>query len=111
MKNFTKSRVAFCVGLLVLMLTGGACAVGPVHGFLFTSNKFAGVANQNTAITSAKKAEGCQHMVLGLVAFGDAGAGSIANQNGIKKIATVDHSALSVLTLVYSRYCTLVSGE
>lgn len=107
----TRIRLNILLTLLLVMGLGAGCAVGPVHGFLFTSNKFAGVANNNTAIGSAKKAEGCQHFILGLVAFGDAGAGSIANQNGIKKIATIDHATLSVLTVVYNRYCTLVAGE
>ena len=106
-----RTLVKFVLALLVTIGVGYGCAVGPVTGFLFTSNKFAGVANQNTSIGSSKTAEGCQHFILGLVAFGDAGAGSIANSNQIKKIATIDHSTLSVFTLVYNRYCTIVAGE
>jgi hypothetical protein len=42
--------------------------------------------------------------------WGDAGAGSIAMKNNIKKIATIDHSTLSVMGL-YLNYCTIIRGE
>lgn len=87
------------------------CAIGPVHGFLFTTTKFAGEINPSNDVTVQKTGESCQHQILTLVAFGDASAGNAAQSSGIKKIATVDHSTLSVLTILYRQYCTIVAGE
>ncbi|EMM96059.1 TRL-like family protein [Leptospira interrogans serovar Zanoni str. LT2156] len=87
------------------------CATGPQQGFIVTNITFPGEINPSNNIPTAKKAEGCAHNVLYLVTWGNAAAGQIALENKISRIATVDHSALSVLGLVYSNYCTIVSGE
>ncbi|MCB1192379.1 MAG: TRL-like family protein [Leptospiraceae bacterium] len=88
----------------------GNCAVGPVSGVLFTSNKFAGEINTTNVVPPFVTATGCQHSILGLVSFGNAGAGDIANNKGIQRIATIDYSTFSILQVVYSRYCTIVTG-
>ncbi|WP_425460800.1 TRL-like family protein [Leptospira langatensis] len=87
------------------------CANGPVGGFLFTGTTFPGEFNTLNNVSPTKKAEGCTRSVLGLITWGDSGAGQIALENGITKIATIDHSTMSVLTLVYRDYCTIVAGE
>ncbi|KPZ76917.1 MULTISPECIES: TRL-like family protein [Leptospira] len=87
------------------------CATGPQQGMLVTSTTFPGEINRSNEVPTAKKAEGCAHNVLYLVTWGDASAGQIALDNKISRIATVDHSTFSVLGLVYSSYCTIVSGE
>ncbi|MDX1959012.1 MAG: TRL domain-containing protein [Leptospiraceae bacterium] len=92
------------------------CAVGPTHGVLFTSTEFPGQFNQNNDVNSTKTGKGCIHTVLsGLFAWGEAGAGMIAYKKGIKKLATIDHSTLSILSYdvihIYRNYCTIVSGE
>jgi TRL-like protein family len=83
---------------------------GPTHGLIFTQNKFPGEFNQNNDVIPSKRAEGCIHYFLFLAMWGDAGAGSIALQNKIKKIATIDHSTISVIGL-YGNYCTIVRGD
>ena len=97
--------------LMSVILGYSSCAVGPVNGYIFTSNKFAGSFNPANNVKSAKTAKGCQHLILGLFAFGDAGAGAVAKKAGIQKIATIDHSTTNVFQVLYSSYCTIVSGE
>jgi TRL-like protein family len=102
--------------IAVLLLTtfaalGNQCAVGPVGGLLFASSKFPGDINPANDVPSAKTGQGCQHYILGLIAFGHAGAGQIAQDNGILRIATVDHSSMSILHVFYNQYCTIVSGQ
>jgi TRL-like protein family len=105
MKNLTR--------LFIILLTLGLlnCATGPTHGALFTYNTFPGNFNPSNEVKVTKTASGCQHSVLFLFAFGSASAGQVASENGIQRIATIDHSTLSVLSLVYRNYCTIVSGE
>lgn len=103
-------RIAIITVVLAASALGN-CAMGPVNGILFTSTSFAGEFNPANDVPFAKEATGCQHMILGLAAFGTAGAGKIAMDAGIKRIALVDHSAMHVLTIVYGRYCTRVVGE
>lgn len=111
-------RIIFLIFSIILIIgMGSACAVGPVHGGLFTSIKFPGEFNPNNDVPATNSAEGCQHAILfGLAAWGDATAGRTANKNGIKRIATIDHRTFSVITPfylqpLYSNYCTIVTGE
>jgi hypothetical protein len=87
------------------------CATGPTMGALFTSINFPGEINPENNVKSTKSAKGCQYSILGLIGFGDAGAGSIASKNEIIKVATIDHSSLSILGITFRNYCTIVSGE
>ena len=82
---------------------------GPtLHGLLFTQNKFPGEFNQNNDVSPTKRAEGCLHH-FSLLRWGD-GSRKHCNENNIKKIATIDHSTLSVMGL-YLNYCTIIRGE
>lgn len=83
---------------------------GPVNGYLISKIEFPGEFNQNNDVKADKKAEGCLNQVFFLVMWGDAAAGSIALENGIRKVARIDHSTINVLGL-YSRYCTIIRGE
>lgn len=87
------------------------CAIGPVSGGLFTYTRFAGETNPSNDIPSTKTVVGCQHSFLLLFSFGDASAGQIAYEKGIKRIATIDHSTFNILHIVYNRYCTIVQGS
>lgn len=105
-----KTKVAASlISLLVFAFSN--CAVGPIHGVLFTSNSFPGEFNPANDVARKKKATGCTSHILGLVSFGNAGAGDIASENGITRIALIDHSTLGVLSIVFSQYCTIVEGE
>ncbi len=96
---------------LVFFAAGAGCAVGPVNGLVFSSTSFPGEINPANDVSPKKSGQGCERMFLGLIAFGNAGAGDIANENGIKRIASVDHSTTNFLQIVYSSYCTIVQGE
>lgn len=104
-----KMKLVF-ISLLSVFLFAN-CAIGPTHGGLFTSTKFAGTFNAENNVKVSKEGKGCIWTVLYIFSVGDAGAGSVANKNGISKIATIDHSSLSVLTGLFRNYCTIVSGE
>lgn len=99
--------------IIFLSILFGAfnCAIGPTHGFIFTNNTFAGEFNTTNDVKSLKEGSGCERQFLTLAAFGDAEAGSIAKANNITRISTIDHSTMSVLSILYSDYCTIVRGE
>ena len=97
--------------LLLLLIFQWSCATGPVHGFLYNDTFFAGEFNPNIDLVLKKKATGCSHQILGIVAYGENGAGTIAFQNKIKKISVIDHSSASFLTIIYRNYCTIIYGE
>ena len=58
-----------------------------------------------------KTGESCAHGVLGLVAWGDASQGAAAADGDISTVYAADEQRFSILTLVYRRYCTVVSGK
>lgn len=102
-------RFGLLSAAMTLCLNG--CAVGPVNGILFSMNSFAGKFNPANDVPMTRSAKGCQHQILGLVAFGNASAGRIAREAGIKRIAIIDHSTINVLQFAYGQYCTRVVGE
>jgi hypothetical protein len=87
------------------------CAIGPTHGFFYTSTKFPGEFNPHNDVPRTKSATGCQYNYLGIIVTGEAAAGEIALKNGIKRIAVIDHSTKSILTFVYATFCTTIYGE
>jgi len=106
-------RLLFSFCALPLLPLLGSCImlpVGPVGGIVFTSTKFAGEVNPANDVEAVKSATGCQQNILFLVTWGDAGAGDIAYENGIKRIATIDHSTKNFI-YIYREYCTIVTGE
>lgn len=101
----------FIIALVGIGFIFHNCAIAPTHGFLYTNTRFPGEFNPENNVIAKKFGKGCQINVLGLVSYGDAGAGSIARSNGISKIATIDHSFTAVLFPTYGQYCTIVGGE
>ncbi|HMY67499.1 MAG TPA: TRL-like family protein [Leptospiraceae bacterium] len=96
---------------IIIAVIFSRCAIGPVNGALFTDTNFPGQFNSENNVAPDRSSSGCQHSILGLFSWGDAGAGSTAHRNGITKIAVIDHSAFSVLFSAYRNYCTKVTGE
>ncbi len=99
---------------LIYGITG--CAVGPTHGIIVTSTSFPGEFHTMNDVRPEKTAKGCIHTILfGIASWGDAGAGSTAYRNGIKRIAYIDHSTFSLFSFytyfLYKNYCTIVTGE
>ncbi len=97
--------------LSIILFTLSQCATGPVNGILFTSTKFGGEFNPANDVKVTKSGEGCTHSILSIIGFGNSGAGYVAKENKISRIATVDHSTFSILIALYQNYCTIVSGE
>ncbi|TGN19002.1 TRL domain-containing protein [Leptospira idonii] len=90
-----------------------ACNItqGPTHGALFSHTKFPGDFNPSNEVKSQRTAEGCTYTVLSLFSFGDSGAGKIAKENGIIRIASVDYKATIVYTTLFTKFCSVVTGE
>jgi hypothetical protein len=58
-----------------------------------------------------KTGRACAHGVLGLVAWGDASQEAAAQNGGITKVYAADETRTGILTFIYRKYCTVVSGE
>ncbi|MCX7998238.1 MAG: TRL-like family protein [Leptospiraceae bacterium] len=98
------------VFLLLFGFLVSNCATGPVGGLLVTHIQYAGKVNPDPTVYPLAENIGCQYSILGLFAFGDSGAGSVANKKGIRRIAIIDYSTTSVLHFVFIRNCTIVRG-
>lgn len=96
---------------MVLFFSLGSCASGPVGSVFFNYTQYPGEMAPDGKIVTTKTAEGCTYSVLGLVTWGNAGAGEIALNNGITKISVIDHHSTDVLWFGYREYCTIISGE
>jgi hypothetical protein len=94
----------------ILILLFLNCATSPVSGILFTNTDYAGEMNKDSYIPASVKAIGCQYSLFGLVSVGNSGAGQIAYNKGIKRISSIDHSSLSILSFIYQRNCTIITG-
>jgi hypothetical protein len=97
--------------VLFSSLALGGCAVGPTHGLLWTDIEYPSQWNAQNSVPSLREAEGCQIQVFTLFTLGKAGAGEIAFQSGIRRIATIDQRFTGFLYPVYGRYCTIVTGD
>lgn len=95
----------------ILLVSLSHCAIGPTHGIIWTETRFPGEFNTENTIVAKRFGTGCLTSVLGLISLGDAGAGGVARENGISRIATIDHSFTAILFPLYGRYCTIVGGE
>lgn len=91
-------------------MTFMSCASGPVGGLLFSYNEFAGEQNPDTSIPPTVQFQGCQYSILGIFSYGDSSAGAAAMDNGIRRIASIDYSVISILTFAFVRNCTIVRG-
>lgn len=106
------SRRALII-VALLTLTPGACANWeeiPHESVIYNNMRIDGDFNPANSAKAIISGRGCIRMVIGMAAWGDAGAGRIAYDSGIKRIARIDHHYFSVLG-VYNSYCTIVYGE
>ncbi|HMW04558.1 MAG TPA: TRL-like family protein [Leptospiraceae bacterium] len=53
----------------------------------------------------------CSYSMLYLIAVGDSSIESAVKDGKITKIATVSYEQLGILSFVYHRFCTIVTGE
>lgn len=77
-------------------------------GWLFHLNKMPGNIGNAESKFSGKQ---CSHSILNLIAIGDSTIEAAAKDGRINKIATVSYEQLAVLSFVYHRFCTIVTGE
>ena len=98
----------------VLAMTQSACANLAFHGEAIGVAFIYADTNLNKQVThnkmGSKHGEACALSVLGWVTTGDASVAAAAKEGQITEVASVDNHYTCVLGL-YSRYCTLVSGE
>ncbi|TGL12514.1 TRL domain-containing protein [Leptospira meyeri] len=107
MKNLIK-----VLGILIIAGFFANCSVQYTTppGYLFqniTMNKDVSTGND----IGTKTGTACTHGVLSIFYVGDGGIGAAAEQGGIKVVKAVDYSRLSLLTLLYSRVCTIARGD
>jgi len=62
-------------------------------------------------VKPARTGEACTHGILWLVAWGHAGTDDAMQNGDITKLANVQYSNTSVLSGLYSKYCTIAAGE
>ncbi|EOQ95255.1 TRL-like family protein [Leptospira wolbachii serovar Codice str. CDC] len=100
--------------LLLCLSTSFTCFYGevykPLPGILYSNVHFDGDFDPENKVKVEKSANGCVQHFLRLYSWGNAGAGSIAKENGISKISYIDHHIVEFL-FIYGKYCTYVHGE
>ena len=93
---------AVIVGVAVLMLAGG-CA--------YTNVQVPLSDNYNRTSVGHKTGRASNHIVLWLVAWGDAGSYAAAKNGNIQTIHHADRQIFSILFGVYTRTTTVIYGE
>lgn len=78
-------------------------------GIIYTDAKLPRSVTDNEV--GKKKGTSCAYSVLGVVAWGDASIRSAADAAGITEISAVDQDVMSILGIVYTKYCVQVSGK
>ncbi len=105
-----KKFVALTAVAVVFALSATGCgfvADGP-FGWGYTANKTA--VSSGPAKTGVKKGSACVTAFFGFVSLGDASIEAAMKDGGIKQNHTVNKENMSVVG-VYSKQCTLVTGE
>lgn len=108
--------------LMMLVLSGdlvvGGCAVnnsnvgygGQPTGIVYSSYNTPGSIADAT-VKPLKTGKACTDGVLWLAAWGNAGTNDAMQNGGITKLANVQYSNYSILSGLYSEYCTIATGE
>jgi hypothetical protein len=106
-----KSTFAFVIAAGLLAV---GCGATPIKGkplgagSIYSEVQFNEGANE--AGIGTKRGEACATNILGILSTGDASASSAARKAGITKIGAVDGMHSNILG-IYSKYCTVVSGD
>ncbi|MBH0204198.1 MAG: hypothetical protein HP496_18345 [Nitrospira sp.] len=96
------------IAIIASSLAGCAGAASPLAGGILTNVNYGGMATP--AASANKEGKACASSILGIVATGDASVAAAKTAAGITTVASVDHSAFSVLT-IYAEWCTIVKGS
>ena len=100
-----KKSILFTI--LALELTGCAFVPSQLGSALIQQNKEAITA---TELMPRRIGKACGHNLLGIIAAGDISIEKAKSNGQIRKVATVDKEIFSNLG-VYSKVCTIVTGE
>ena len=99
------------ISAVILFIMLSACAVSnpPAgHGFIYT--EVTEVLYYDPYIKPQQKVTLCDSNILGLVSTGDSSFSALKLNSGIRKIATMERTYDSVLSL-FSKSCLVVKGE
>ncbi|WP_447977865.1 TRL-like family protein [Candidatus Nitrospira bockiana] len=94
------------VGLLTL--TACQPVASPLLGVFYNETKYGDFATRN--VDATKEGKACAQTILGLVATGDASVAAAKANGGITEVASIDHSAKSILGII-GDWCTIVKGK
>ncbi len=87
----------------------------PPSGVFYTGVKGVGPATQAEVTDGVrpgpKQGQTCASGVLGLAAWGDMSIDTAKKTGGITRVDTVDYSQMSILGVVYTKHCTVITGE
>ncbi|MDR1250203.1 MAG: TRL-like family protein [Treponema sp.] len=101
-------KIAFVTAaVLALCLLAAGCASNPASAFLGPGNFYS-----DTVALGEKRGEATSRVFLG--AFGKESYPAVervAKENGIRKIATVEHYAKLGIFAIWTDYTTIVTGE
>lgn len=78
-------------------------------GVVFHLNGYPG--GIGTAASTKYSGRACSYSILYLASFGDSSVYSAMKNGGIEKIANVSYEQFAILSFVYHRFCTVVTGE
>ncbi len=99
------------ISILFLLAILSACAFSRApagHGFFYTDTSE--VIYYDPYIKPQQKATMCNENFMGFVSSGDASFNALKLNSGIRKIATMEKTYNSVLS-VYTTSCLIVKGE
>lgn len=98
------------MSLLFVVVTGCATSPNPHGGFFYTNLKGPNHALENKS-GGSKSGMACATTVLAVAGWGDASIKAAQENGGITEIVAVDYEFMNVVGPVYTKTCTLVSGN
>jgi hypothetical protein len=113
MKNFLSVLLA---GSFALAATGCATANnnfgygGQPTGVVYSGYRTPGNVS-NPSVRPVKQGEACTHGLLWIAAWGNAGTDDAMKAGDITKLNNVQYENKSILSGLWSTYCTVATGE
>jgi hypothetical protein len=95
-----------CASMINSNVGYGGQPTGIVYAGYTTSGNIA-----NSEVKPEKSGKACTSGILWVVAWGHSGTNDAMKASGITKVADVQYSTYSILSGLYSEYCTIVTGE
>lgn len=104
------------INQLMTLIAGGFAALmlsGCTAGMLYTGTTSPTIhpKQMSSSDVGGKSGKSCISSYVGMIALGDASVKAAAKDGGISKVYTVDSSTTAILGGVFTRQCTMVSGD